>query len=1039
MKNHESNLKIDSRLRRNDMGAEFQGHESTITDPERRSMLKVMGASIALAGVGVGCRRPVDKILPYTRKPKEVTPGIPNHFATVMPHSDGAIGMVVESHEGRPTKIEGNELHPASLGAMTAQGQASVLSLYDPDRSREVLRKTGDKFQKSAWSAWDLFCKDHLETYQASKGEGLAFLTEDLASPTEARLARRIQRSLPKAKWYRTSLRPSTLEDAMVRYVGSGLRPHYHFENAKVILSLQADFLNSGPEQLLNSKGFSKGRKVYQKSDVSKMNRLYAAESDYSTTGAAADHRIPVSQTETLDFLRILATEMMAYQDLNWRTVFPTLEAQADFKGAISTNAAFERKRFVAMMRDFVANKGQALIVVGEHQPAEAHVLAYVLNVALGGYGKTFTLSLSKSDYEPAISFGDLPDFVKAANRNQIRSAFVLGGNIVYASPTTLGVAAALSKVKDKVHFGSYLDETAQLCDWHLPASHFLEDWGDARAYDGTAAVVQPLIAPLFGTRTRTDIYSNVLGSDLTSYDQVRTTWKATKLGTESAWRKAIHDGVIGGTEFKRLKAPPHVQLKPLAAKVGRSKSSQPDGLELILKPCAKIEDGRLANNAWMQEMPDPMTKLVWGNALLVGPAFAKANGIQSRVDKRIYMADMVSLTAGGQSLEVPVFILPGMAATSSALALGYGRHAAGTIGTGVGVNAYALMPVDGSTLLTGCKVKRLDKMVELTTTQEQFAMNGDAVYEVAALSLNGRDPGREATVKKFVTDPTYAKNHQLPATMMAPVKKGSDEVQPVQMTKSWDYKGNKWGMVIDLTSCSGCNACVVACQSENNIPVVGAEQVKRGRLMHWLRIDRYYEGDVNNPRSLTQPVPCMHCENAPCEPVCPVAATTHDKEGLNTMAYNRCIGTRYCANNCPVKVRHFNYFDYTNSGNLYVAPIHKARQQVSEMQKNPDVTVRYRGTMEKCTYCTQRIQEAKATARRAGKDPNKLRDGDVTPACAQTCPSESIVFGNLNDPDSEVSKLKEGLRNFDLLNELNIRPRTSYLAKLRNPNPELV
>ncbi|MEI6791267.1 MAG: 4Fe-4S dicluster domain-containing protein, partial [Myxococcaceae bacterium] len=759
----------------------------------------------------------------------------------------------------------------------------------------------------------------------------------------------------------------------------AGTRVLYRFEKAKVILSVQAD-----PLQVISqARGFAAGRKIYKAEEAKGMNRLYAVEAAYSLTGTNADHRLPISAASTPQFLRALAHEL-----------FPTQFAFV----------AFENRKFIkALAKDLSQNKGQALIVVGENQPAEAHALGHYLNHALAGQGKVFNVIEA-----PVAQTKNAADLVKALNQNQIQTLVMMGVNPVYSTPSKLGLADALKKASLLIHVGLYEDESAQHAHWHLSQSHFLESWGDARALDGTASLIQPMIAPLHNSRSDLEILAQIVGLESRKgLDLVKTSWASIDFD------KALHDGVLADSAYAV------VSKVPSLPSFSNSKSNS--GLEILFNLDNKILDGRFANLSWMQELADPVTKLTWGNAILVSQALSKELGINSRVKDRVYEADVVSVSLEGQSVEAPAFVMPGLADKSVIVSLGYGRENAGIIGTGVGVNFFKILPVSGLLTAQNVQIAKVGRIEKLASTQEQFAMNGDAIQEVSVLSLDKRDPAKLRTAQEFAEGAKIEK-HPL-----------------AQMTDAWKYAGNKWGMVIDLSSCTGCNACVTACQSENNIPVVGKEQVMRSRALQWIRVDRYFTGDVNNPQSIAQPVPCMHCENAPCEPVCPVAATSHDTEGLNVMTYNRCVGTRYCGNNCPYKVRRFNYLDYSNSGNIYINPLDKERNVLLQMQKNPDVTVRYRGVMEKCTYCTQRIQEAKISAKRDQEDSNHLPDGAVTPACAQTCPTKAITFGNLNDNQSRVSILKQSDRNYDLLAELNTRPRTSYLAKLRNPNLELV
>lgn len=966
---------------------EFREGDSEISGVDRRNMLKLMGASLAFAGVGIACRRPSEKILPYTKAPEEIVPGIPNYFATARPSALGATGLVVESHEGRPTKVEGNAEHPVNRGTASIHDQASVLELYDPDRSRMVMKDQAP----ATWSEWETFSQAHFTEYANTRGEGLAFLLNGEDSPTATRLQKEILAKYSKAQFFAYDPLALTNTNAGAELAfGVGNRVLPNFENAKVILTLQADPFMWGAGALANARGFAVNRRVYNAADASKMNRLYSVEATFSVTGTNADHRLRLAASDSLDFLRLLASEL----------------GLAAFSSSKNIDAKFVK----ALAKDLAQNASRSLIVVGETQDASVHALAHVINHALKGLNQTYRVIKANNIDASSSSIAKL---VKKLNEGEIRTLVCLDVNPVYASAGAIGFSKALAKANTIIHLGLYQDETAQLAHWHLPMSHFLESWGDTRAYDGTTSVIQPLIAPLHGGRSTIEILAQVLNIGVKKgHDLVKQTWAMD----DKAWRKVVHDGVFSNSAFASSSSVPKMPS------FKSEKTSSADNIELVFQYDYKVLDGRLANLGWLQELPDAITKSTWDNVLLVSPALAKQMGIKSRVADRTYRADVLSVKVAGNKIELPAFIVPGIADYSVIAFLGYGRKNAGTVGNDVGVDVYPILPVDDSKYVSGVKLARTGESVKIATTQEQFAMNGDAIQDIKTLSLQKRDPARENTVSGYQKDPGY-------------IKKPSTE----QMTDAWQYTGNKWGMVIDLTSCIGCNACVTACQSENNIPVVGKTQVMRSRSMHWIRVDRYFTGDVESPQSISQPVPCMHCENAPCEPVCPVAATVHDKEGLNTMAYNRCVGTRYCGNNCPYKVRRFNYLDFSHSGDMYVDPLDRERNILLQMQKNPDVTIRYRGVMEKCTYCTQRIQEAKMDARRKGEDVNAIKDGAVTPACAQTCPTQAITFGNLNDEDSRVSKLKLTDRHYDLLGELNTRPRTSYLAKLRNPNPELV
>ncbi|MCP3958984.1 MAG: 4Fe-4S dicluster domain-containing protein [bacterium] len=933
----------------------------------RRTMLTLMGASFTLAGL-TGCRRPVEKIVPYVSAPEYLVPGIPEHYATTVTRGSSAYGVVVESHEGRPTKIEGNELHPSSLGAADTWMQASVLNLCDPDRSSSVRRRaTGEESHRpSAWRFYDAFLAERLPELEASGGEGLAVLSGAHCSPSLTRLAAEFADRFPRAKWVaHEPLGDGNVFAGCEMATGTACRPVYHFERARKIVSLDADFLHTASDSLTAARGFARGRKINGPED--EMNRLYVVESALSTTGGAADHRVRLQSREIGAFAAALAAE---------------LGFEGASAGAPLGEAAANRARLIAA--DLQASPGEAVVIAGRGQPPEVHALALAINQALGAIGNTVTLhDLADAGYGSAV---DLAGLVEAMNGDAVDTLVILGGNPVYDAPADLGFADALAKVKHSIHLSSYFDETSLAVHWHLPEAHFLEVWGDARAADGSLSAVQPLIAPLLEGKSALEVVAQlVYGEPRSGYDVVRETWLGV-LGGESFerdWRRVLHDGVLAAS----ASAPLEVSI--VAAP--RLPAPATGGHEITFQPSLTAFDGRYANNGWLQELPDAITKITWDNAALLSPATAEQFDLAS--------GDLVSLGYRDRTLDVPVFVLPGQADDSVALALGYGRTAAGRVGDGVGVSGYLLRDSAAPDFDGGLSLTKVKGSHMLAQTQEHWDMEGRELIREASLEEYRAQPG-------FVGEkPDPDKSHQL--------------FPP----HSYE-EGYQWGMAIDLSSCIGCNACVVACQSENNIPIVGKEQVSRGREMHWLRIDRYFSGASEDPEVAFQPVACMHCENAPCEQVCPVAATVHDDEGLNAMVYNRCIGTRYCSNNCPYKVRRFNFFNYT-----------KDTPELAKMAMNPDVTVRSRGVMEKCSYCVQRISEAKIVAKRDGRRP--VRDGEIKTACQQTCPTEAIVFGNVRDPDSEVSHWKQQDRDYVVLGELNNRTRTSYLARLRNPNPE--
>jgi Fe-S-cluster-containing dehydrogenase component len=1040
---------IDNRRRTEDYLAsienEFVSDLTDITAMDRRSMLKVMGASIALSGIGVSCRRPEEKILPYVKQPDGITPGIPNFFATAQPSPFGASGILVESHEGRPTKVEGNPTHPESLGKASTINQAAALEIYDPDRSRFCVKETAGDRLPVDWADFDSFFAEHFFELKKTGGAGLAIVSNNDLSPTFLRLKGLVKTTYPQAKFYtHEPLRQRNIEKASAMAFGAHTRVRYNLENARVMASLFCDPFSVGPEHVRHIRGYAKNRSVYNAKDAKGMNRLYAVEADYTLAGTNADHRLRLPMGQAVSFIKALAYELHATHGLDLDKGLRGGQSLTALVSRPPSYKGIDKKFIIVMAKDLAQNKGASLILGGDMLPPSALALIHVLNMALLGEKRTFeVLAIDDQDAKTHLDAPGIDELAQDLSANRVSTLVMLGVNPAYDAPRHLKVKDLISKAKTSIHMGQSLDETAALCTWHVPETHFLEHFSDTRSYDGHITIIQPLIKPLHNARSTVQVLAQMLGLDWkNALSLVKDTHKARfgQADFDKQFNRAIHDGLITGSAFKPITVT-SLDSAPIYKEFEALKPQMPtkDSLELVLPFDRRVLDGRYANHGWLQELADPVTKLNWGNALLMSPQAAKEYGIKSGVKKNAYVADMVKLTVNNQSLNVPVFVMPGLSDYSVVITLGYGRSNAGVVGNGVGFDVYGLMPHYHDRVVSGVKLERTLETYKVSSTQEQFAMNGDVIQATDTLSLQTRDPARVTNVADYIKTPLKAKQSGIPQNLLVN-EPGKAEKVPLQITDAWDYsKGNQWGMVIDLAKCTGCNACVVACQSENNIPIVGKEQVIRGRMMHWLRVDRYFVGDVKSPLAISQPVPCQHCENAPCEPVCPVAATSHDKEGLNVMTYNRCVGTRYCANNCPFKVRRFNYFDFTDSGNMYVEPEKVARQKTLKLQRNPDVTVRYRGVMEKCTFCTQRIQEAKMSARRAGSDQNNLPDGAVVPACAQTCPSEAIVFGNINDETSAVSTLKKVDRNYTMLDVLNARPRTSYLSMLRNPHPDLV
>ena len=966
----------------------------------RRDVLRWMGASAAFAGLTSCTKLPTEKIVPYVTPPEELIPGKPLFYATAMPLGGFATGVLVESHMGRPTKVEGNPDHPASLGATDVFAQASVLTLYDPDRSKVVILNG----RIGSWSDFlatiGLARQEHLRR----KGEGLRILTETVTSPTLADQLRALLAQFPAAKWhqYEPAGRDSAREGARLAF-GQYVNTVYRFEQADAILALDADFLCSGPGAVRYARDFADRRRVT--GPGSAMNRLYAVESMLTNTGAMADHRLPLRSGDIKDFARAVA------YGVGVKGVTPP-----------AAPSKFPAGWIAALVRDLEAHRGSSIVIAGDTQPGEVHALAHAMNQALGNAGKT-AFYTDPVEANPTNQMESLRELVTDMRSGRVDTLVILGGNPVYTAPADLDLAQALLKVNLRIHLGLYDDETAELCHWHIPEAHYLEAWGDARAYDGTVSIIQPLIAPLYDGKSAHELLAVLLGGPgLAGHDIVRAYWRNQKLVKEpefeAFWEASLEKGVIAGTALPSkpvsLVAGFGVRDSGLgsagaSASNDRTASNGRAGgggeLEIVFRTDPNVWDGRFANNGWLQELPKPFTKLTWDNAAMVSPTTAQSRGLHNE--------DVIELRHQGRSVRAPVWIMPGHADDSITVHLGYGRKRAGSIGSGIGFNAYALRTSDRPWSGYGLEISKTGERYHLVTTQVHHAIRQDGrEVEEESAAEQERDLVRVAALEEFRKNPNFARD---PAEEKSP---------GLTLYPNYAYGGYAWGMSIDLNCCTGCNACVVACQSENNIPVVGKAEVDASRDMQWIRVDTYYRGGLENPEAYNEVVLCMQCENAPCELVCPVAATVHSPEGINEMVYNRCVGTRYCSNNCPYKVRRFNfklYSDWTTPSLFGL--------------RNPNVTVRSRGVMEKCTYCIQRINARKIQAE---IEEREVRDGEILTACQQSCPTQAIVFGNINDPNSRVSRLKAQSRNYSLLLELNTRPRTTYLAKLRNPNPEI-
>ncbi|HSK40423.1 MAG TPA: TAT-variant-translocated molybdopterin oxidoreductase [Arenibaculum sp.] len=918
---------------------------------DRRSILKLMGASAGLAGLAACGEAPSDPIVSRARETPGHTVGEPLYFATSLPLDGYGRGVLVESHEGRPTKIEGNPLHPASRGATDAFAQAAVVSLYDPDRSRTV-RRQGRPSREPPGPTLPVLADD----LAGRRGAGLRLVTGPVSSPSLTGAIGALLDRLPEAAWIQWSpVGDENRRDGAALAFGRPLETRLDLERADVIVTLDADPLGPGPDQVANAAGFIAGRR-----DPGRFSRLWAFEPGPTLTGARADHRTPLPPHAVAALARSLAAAFGLLPDGTGNAPLPP--------------------GLVEELRRAGAN---AVVTAGRRQPPEVHALTHAINAALGAVGTTVHYT------EPVLAEGPhgiqaLVDLAGEIAAGEVSHLVLLDCNPAYDAPADLGMAGLIRRVPFSLHLGLHADETAMACSLHVPMAHTIESWGDLRGPDGTVGLVQPAVAPLAGGLTPHEVVARLAGSDEPAYRLVRAYWETAYSGPdfEAFWRQALHDGIVPGT------ARDDVTVQLVADWQARLPAAPPPpaGVSAIFEPDPCVWDGCFANNAWLQELPKPLTKLVWDNAILLGPETAIEHGLDT--------GDGAVVGIRGRAVEGPVLVVPGHAPGCVTLPLGYGRRRAGSVGDRIGFDAYAVRSSQAPWIDDTAAIRPSGRTHRLVTTQDHGTMAGrDIVRSVALGDLPATVPEDEG------------------------ISKDADAPRP-SIYPEYRYDGPAWGMAVDLNACIGCNACVVACQAENNVPVVGKEEVARGREMHWLRIDRYWEGPPEDPRVHWQPVLCMHCEKAPCEVVCPVNATVHDSEGLNVMVYNRCVGTRYCSNNCPYKVRRFNWFDYADEGR-------------PDGTINPEVTVRARGVMEKCTYCMHRIAEARI---RAKVEDRPIADGEVRTACQQACPTRTFTFGDLNDPGSAVNRARRSPLEYALLGELNTQPRTTYLARIDNP-----
>ncbi len=971
---------------------EFPDAAQEWIDPvSRRGFMKLMGASMAMAGLAGCTKQPDEPIYPYIKAPEDLILGKPNYFATAFPFAMGSVPLLVKSDAYRPIKVDGNPDHSYNHGSSDPFTQGTLLQMYDPDRSQKTSRRGEDREWVEFMEEW----RERLIAGKANGGEGIYILSSTVTSPTLARQWKEAQAIYPKAKF----VQYDPVNRDSVRAVLGDRDVQYSVAEADVILSLDADFLSGagfpGFHQL--TRQYAAKRKLAGEAKDATLNRMYVVESTTTTTGLKAEHRLALRPSEVPAFTAALA------RALGIETTVP---------GYAWTHAwTPEQSQYLkALAADLKANAGRSVVIAGEQQHPAVVSLAMQINQALGNTGKTvfFTDSVAPM---PTLQGAQLKELTSDLWAGKVDWLLMLNVNPLYDAPADLNFKAAMAKAKLTVHLGLHLDETGFEAEWHIPATHYLENWSDARSYDGTVSVVQPLIEPLYQAHSPHEIVQAMLDEPvLSAYDAVRETWKPvlSKSGDfEKNWRQALHAGWIDGTAFD----------KSATANVDRVAAPAPnaaESIEILFRPDPSIYDGRFANVGWLQELPKPVTNLSWDNAALMsGPTMQKAG---------LNEGDIVEIMVAGRAVKAPVLVLPGQPANTITAYLGHGRERAGRVGSGTGFDAYLVRTSETAWVAAGASLRKMDGTWGFAVTKSHYQDHRSAWFGGQGNGNNSLE-GDEAETRGVIRAATLAEYKSNPG--FANEGENHPKVErEVTLFPNWEYKDNAWGMSIDLNSCTGCNACIVGCYAENNIAVVGKEQVRIGRNMQWLRIDTYFEGDLAAPKAHFQPMACQHCENAPCEQVCPVGATVHTPEGLNTMVYNRCVGTRYCSNNCPYKVRRFNFLLYSDY-----------ETESLKLMRNPDVTVRSRGVMEKCSYCVQRISEAKISA---DKENRAILDGEVVTACQQACPASAITFGNLNDKTSKVRQLTAQERTYSVLADLNTRPRTTYVAAVNNPNPAL-
>ncbi len=1007
----------------------------------RRSFIKTMGASLMLAGVSACApiRKPKEKIFPYAHSPEHLVPGNPIFYATSVSRQGSLVGLLAKSLEGRPIKIEGNPLFPENQGSASHFDQASILELYDPDRVKDI-SLNGSKSDATGVRQWLNQSFNALHFNESSRGEKTGILFNEVSSITSLNLLGQIKEKFPAVKFYEYSPdNQNNVYQGVRNITGESSAPQIDFKKAKVVISFGDDFLGNGPHSSLYNREFMASRKD---ANPNKFNRLYQFENTFSITGGVADHRF-VLKRNNIDLI-VYSVLVQLYQKsisrIN-RSLISLLERKL-IEAASTLKSIPFYSQINKVVDDLFSNQGQAVVTAGRDLSPFVHSLVVYINQILNAPVAYYNPLAQKTSL-----FGDpgqnaLSKLVEDAKSGELQNLLVIGGDPVYNAYADLGFKGVYSKL-NTLFLTEKDNATAKDSNLVVPKKHFLENWSDNVSENGYIGIVQPLISPLYpASLSEIDLFNIVLDNKTKEIYGVNQSVRDLGLN----WGKLLHDGLAQVPSLNRQAQANLIDINSFfnQARANDWLYKEVKGLELDVSLDYSVFDGRYVNNSWLQELPDPITKLTWDNAVHISHHDAK--------ELKVKNYDLVELELNGNKIEGAVWVTPGQARNSITIKLGYGQKGVGKIAEGSGFDAYSLFFNNKGVYANGLKIKKLGKTYIIASVQDHWNIP-DEIFEggPSSNSQNGRPLVREGSVEDHLNNPRFArdevevphlkKDHERLKGNKNPKEPMFAEDMSVFSEQKYD-KGYQWGMAIDLSTCTGCNACVVACQSENNIPVVGKEMVLNGREMHWIRLDRYFEGDVENPRMVHQPVNCMQCEQAPCEQVCPVAATVHSKEGLNDMVYNRCIGTRFCSNNCPFKVRRFNFFDYHQRSphsqkrvSSHLFELFREPSESLQLQFNPDVTVRMRGVMEKCTYCVQRINKARVKSR---NEERLIKDGEIKVACEQTCPTGSIVFGDINDPSTKVSQLKKKDRNYHLLAELNIKPRTTYLASINNPNKEI-